>query len=128
MDPKKPVPASWEGYPHDRVYPSTNLYPYDLPLHFDVELTIPARTLDVISVGRSMHAWTEPFIPVDATILSEKVIDIPAEYEDKISFKLSISDDREEITLEYRNISGEIVVISDDFDVTAKISYIVEEE
>ena len=125
---EEPVPASWEGYPHMRVYPATDLYPCDLSLHCDVTLTVPAQTLDIISVGRSGHDWTEPFIPVNATILSQRVINIPVEYEDKIGFEVSISDDREEIILEYRNISGEVVTISEDFDVTAKISYIVEEE
>lgn len=27
---EEPPPADWEGYPHDRVYPSPDMYPYNL--------------------------------------------------------------------------------------------------
>ena len=74
-----------------------------------------------------MLVLEQPFIPVDATIISYTFSGVPEQYEESLSLDASVGMENRSLTLRYTNVTDADLVISEAFSITVSINYFEKE-
>ena len=126
--PKEEMPDAWKLFPNTLVYPAGNLYPYDRPINvYSHSFTANPGTIPAGKFSIKMLVLEQPFIPVDATIISYTFSGVPEQYEESLSLDASVGMENRSLTLRYTNVTDADLVISEAFSITVSINYFEKE-
>ena len=126
--PKQEMPDSWKLFPNTLVYPGADLHPYDRPINvYTHSFTANPGTIPAGKFSIKMLVLEQPFIPVDARIISYTFSGVPEQYKESLSLDASVGMENRSLTLRYTNITDTDLVIAEAFSITVSIKYFEKE-
>lgn len=110
---EEPIPEDWKGFPHDRLYPSEEVYPFRPPTKtidflYSTNVVYPGQAIPYLATLPS----GDPFVPVGSTGIECEVINLPTKYS-MLDWTARLSADNTQMTIIARNNTSEPVEIKE---------------